>query len=82
MQSGILIRPGVWRRRTWAENGGLGGCAPFLGGRGPHLSQCGAGAESYCVPSFILIRPTVWPQYTNVAERERETDRQDRTTVR
>ena len=24
------------------------------------------------MPSFILIRPTVWPQYTNV------TDRQDR----
>jgi len=26
------------------------------------------------MPSFILIRPTVWPQYTNV------TDRQDRQT--
>jgi len=25
------------------------------------------------VPSFILIHPTIWPQYTNV------TDRQDRT---
>jgi len=25
------------------------------------------------MPSFILIRPTVWPQYTNV------TDRHDRT---
>jgi len=29
------------------------------------------------MPSFILIHPTVWPQYTNV------TDRQDtQTTVR
>jgi len=27
------------------------------------------------MPSFILIRPTVWPQYTNVTDR---TDRQDR----
>ena len=27
------------------------------------------------MPSFILIHPTVWPQYTNVTER---TDRQDR----
>jgi len=28
------------------------------------------------MPSFILIHPTVWPQYTNVTDRE--TDRQDR----
>jgi len=27
------------------------------------------------MPSFILIHPTVWPQYTNVTDR---TDRQDR----
>jgi len=35
------------------------------------------------MPSFILIHPTVWPQYTNVADRQtdRQTDRtgQDRT---
>jgi len=29
------------------------------------------------MPSFILIRQTVWPQYTNVTDRQ--TDRQDRT---
>jgi len=30
------------------------------------------------MPSFILIHPTVWPQYTNVTERQtdRQTDRQ------
>jgi len=28
------------------------------------------------MPSFILIRPTFWPQYTNVTDRQ--TDRQDR----
>jgi len=28
------------------------------------------------MPSFIVIHPTVWPQYTNV--RHRQTDRQDR----
>jgi len=28
------------------------------------------------MPSFILIRPTVWPQYTNVTDRtDRQTDR-------
>ena len=39
------------------------------------------GPRPTCVPSFILIRPTVWPQYTNVTERtDRQTDRQtDRT---
>ena len=31
------------------------------------------GPSPICMPSFILIRPTVWPQYTNV------TDRQNRT---
>jgi len=31
------------------------------------------GPRPTCLPSFILIRQTVWPQYTNVA------DRQDRT---
>jgi len=29
------------------------------------------------MPSFILIRPTVWPQCTNVTDRQ--TDRQDTT---
>jgi len=32
------------------------------------------------VPSFILIRPTIWPQYTNVTDKTLE-DRADRTTV-
>jgi len=34
------------------------------------------------MPSFILIHPTVWPQYTNVTDRTDRTgqDRQDRQT--
>jgi len=28
------------------------------------------------MPSFILIHPTVWPQYTNVTDRQDRTDRQ------
>ena len=35
------------------------------------------GPSHTCMPSFILIRRTVWPQYTNVTDRQ--TDRQDRT---
>jgi len=33
------------------------------------------------MPSFIFIHPIVWPQYTNVTDRHRQTDRtgQDRT---
>jgi len=31
------------------------------------------------MPSFVLIHPTVWPQYTNVTDKtDRPTDRQDR----
>jgi len=30
------------------------------------------------MPSFILIHPTVWPQYTNVTDR---TDRKDNGMV-
>jgi len=44
---------------------------------GPHLMQCGwPGSRLNCVPSFILIHPTVWPQYTNVTDRTDTTDRQ------
>jgi len=49
----------------------LGDCAPL------EHSRNVAGAEAYrTMPSFILIHPTVWPQYTNV------TDTTDRTTFR
>jgi len=27
-----------------------------------------------CMPSFILIHPTVWPQYTNVRDGTGQTD--------
>jgi len=42
------------------------------GDQGPRLT-CGQPRPT-CMPSFILIRPTVWPQYTSVRDR---TDRQD-----
>jgi len=53
--------------------------------QGPHLAKCGRGPRPTSMPSFILIRPTVWPQYTNVTDRQadRQTDRQaDRTGER
>jgi len=53
----------------------LGGSAPFWGRElGLHLTQCGLG---WGIASFILIHPTVWPQYTNVTDRQTgQTDRQ------
>jgi len=52
-----------------------GGCAPLGEGElSPHLTQCGQGQvlppSLTCVPSFILIRPTVWPQCTNITHRQ------------
>ena len=50
----------------------IGGCAPL--GRGANTMW--PGPRPSCMPSFIFIRPTVWPQCTNVTDRQ--TDRQDR----
>jgi len=51
------------------------GASALLWGRGSWSpsNTMWAGSKPTCVPSFILIRPTVWPQYTNV------TDGTDRT---
>jgi len=35
-----------------------------------------------CVPSFILIRPTVWPECTNVTDRQTGQDRQTANCVK
>jgi len=57
----------------------IGGCVPFWGAGSPS-TQC---PGFTCVPSFILIHPTVWPQYTNVTGRQTGQDRQtDRQTDR
>jgi len=62
----------------------LGSRAPLRkGDLGPQLTQCDQGETS--MPSFILIHPTVWPQYTNVTDRQtgqdRQTERTDRQTT-
>ena len=56
-----------------------GGVPPFFGGGG------GAGPPSNTmwpmptsVPSFILVHPTVWPQYTNITDRQTAQTEQDR----
>ena len=53
--------------------------APKIGGLCPGLWGGGAWSPSNTmwpwlrptyIPSFILIHPTIWPQYTNVTDRE------------
>ena len=61
--------------RYWPKIGGL---YPFgEGGAGSPSNTMLPGPRPTCVPSFILIRQTVWPQYTNFTDRQRDrTDRQ------
>ena len=48
-----------------------------VGELAPHLTEC-AVAEAYIHAKWqlFLIRPTVWPQYTNVTDRTHRTDEQ------
>jgi len=58
-------------RKLWA--------VPLWGGvAGSPFNTMWPGPRPSCVPNFMLIRPTVWPQYTNFTERQadRQTDRQ------
>jgi len=56
------------------------GSAPFLGrGVGSPSNTVWPGTRPTGMPSFILIRQTVWPQYTNVTDRTGQ-DKQDRQT--
>jgi len=41
-----------------------------VGKLGPQLTQCRLGPRPTSVQSGILIHPTVWPQYTNVTDRQ------------
>ena len=44
---------------------------PFLGrGAGFPSNTMWPGPRPSSMPSFILIHPTVWPQYTNVTDRQ------------
>jgi len=43
---------------------------PLCGGAGSPSNTTSPGPSSISVPSFISIHPTVWPQYTNVTDRQ------------
>ena len=73
MPSGILIHPVICPQQIWVKN--CGGLCPFGEGAGSPPNTMWPGPKPTSMPSFILIYPTVWPQYTNVTL---QTDRQDR----
>jgi len=54
----------------------LGAAPRFFGGGARFPSNTmWPGPRPTCVPSFIVIHPTVWPQYTNVTDKtDRQTD--------
>jgi len=90
LPSGTLIHPAVWPHQTWAADYLDAGKAftrkfrmwgllchfPWGGGTGAPPNIVWPEPRPTCMPSFILIRPTVWPQYTNVTDRTGK-DRQD-----
>ena len=57
-------------------------CPLFMGGGAgsptPSNRVC-PGPRPTCMLSFIVIRPTVWPQYTNVTDRQHRQDRTGQT---
>jgi len=57
-----------------------GAAVPFRGlGAGSPSNTVWPGLRPTSVPSGILIHPAVWPQYTNVTDRQ--TDRQNNGTI-
>ena len=53
----------------------IGGCAPWGGGAEFPSNTLWPGSRPICVPNFILIRPTIWQQCTNVTDRTGQSDR-------
>ena len=58
----------IWPQRTLAENWGL--CTFRGGGAGSPSNTPWPGPRPTCMQSFILIHPTIWPQYSNIADRQ------------
>jgi len=53
----------------------LGAVPLYWKGAGSPPNTIWPGPRPTSVPSFILIHPTVWPQYTNVTDRTEQIDR-------
>jgi len=67
----------IWPQQIWLKIGE--GLCPFGGGRaGSPSNIMWPGPRPTCIPSFILVRPTVWPQCTNITDRQ-QSDSVERT---
>ena len=78
-KSSAVIEMGDHARAKWAEK--LWGLpCPFRGGAGSPCNTAPPGPRTISVPSCILIRQTVWSQYTNVTDRQ--TGQRSRSIVR
>ena len=58
LPSGILNHPAVWPQRRCAENGG---CAPFWGELGPHLTQYTYGPKIGAVSLILFLGAELGP---------------------
>jgi len=68
----------VWPQETWAEK--CGAAVPLsVGDAGSPSNTMWPGPRPTSTPSGILIHPTVFPQYTNVTDRQ---DRQQSVSTR
>jgi len=78
--SGILMHPAVGHNTHGPKSGGLlchlllfffwGGELVPCAGAGSLSNTMWPGPRPTSIPSGILIHPTVWPQYTNVTDRQ------------
>jgi len=71
--SDMLIRAAIWQQQIWADNWGV---SLWRGGAGSPSNTMWPGPRPTCMQSFTLIRPIVWPQCTNVTDRQTGQDRQ------
>jgi len=51
-----------------------GAAVPLSGGAGSPSNTMWPGPRPTSMPSFILVHPTVWPQYTNVTDMQTRQD--------
>jgi len=65
-------------RNRYGPKIGCGLCPFGGGGAGSPSETMWSGPRPTCMPSFILIRPTVWPQCTNVTDRTEQTGQTDK----
>jgi len=83
-KSSAVVEMGDHTTSKWAEKWGWGCCSPFREEViGSPSNTMPPGPRPTSVQSGILIHPAVWPQYTNVTDRQtRQTGQRSRSIGR